>query len=101
MSDYIKREDAIKSLKESKDRHPSFSGEACAFIIAIQKIKNLHSADVVEVKHGKWIQPHWHNSVHAMNCSVCGGEAQHVEFRGVAKYYSRCPHCSAKMDLED
>lgn len=94
MSDYIKREDAIKSLKESKDRHPSFSGEACAFIIAIQKIKNLHSADVVEVKHGKWEL--WTVRGEAeLYCSVCGNSPN------VIYAYEFCPSCGAKMDLED
>lgn len=69
-------------------------------VMAIDDVFYLPAADVAEVKHGKWIKPHWHNSIHCMNCSICGGEAQHVEFRGVAKYYSRCPHCGAKMDLE-
>lgn len=97
MSNYIKRED-VENMLENADL--IFDREYAGYCTEDISIDEIPAADVVEVKHGKWIKPHWHNSIHCMNCSICGGEAQHVEFRGVAKYYSRCPHCGAKMDLE-
>lgn len=65
----------------------------------INALKNEPTADVQEVKHGHWIERikirkdeevrlvHW-------QCSLCGC------FLGTntANY---CPHCGAKMDLED
>lgn len=96
MSDYIKREDAIKSLKESKGRYPTFSGEACAFIIAIQKIKNLPAADVVEVKHGQWQLDKEKSKGHVENiyiCSSCGI----CEAWGETEKTSYCPNCGALM----
>ena len=62
----------------------------------IRLVKRMPTIDAV--KHGHWTNAHWRNSTHCMDCSVCGGEAQHREFRGVKKYYSICPHCGAKMD---
>lgn len=102
MDDYIKRDALLKEISQQKAMSThSFPRRHFTVNDVLTCIKTAPAADVAPVVHGKWIQPHWHNSVHAMNCSVCGGEVQHAEFRGVAKYYSRCPHCGAKMDLED
>lgn len=57
----------------------------------------LPAADVTEVRHGRWITPHWCNSVSCANCSECGFEAQHGEYRGVQRYYKLCPSCGASM----
>ena len=59
------------------------------------------AADVVPVRHGRWIHPHWRNSVSAADCSECGAEAHHIEYRGVQKYYKICPSCGARMDKEN
>lgn len=49
-------------------------------------------ADVVEVKHGRYIQKGaWH-----IECSACGHILAHV---GEAKNY--CPHCGTKMDGDE
>lgn len=57
---------------------------------AINRISML-SADVVEVKHGEYIQKGaWH-----IECSVCGNVLAHI---GEVKNY--CPNCGAKMDGE-
>ena len=59
------------------------------------------TADVAPVRRGRWIHPHWCNSVSAADCSECGAEAHHIEYRGVQKYYKICPSCGARMDKED
>lgn len=57
------------------------------------------AADVVEVRHGRWIQPHWKNSNYCCNCSECGGEAMHADYQWDKNgIYPLCPHCGAKMD---
>lgn len=61
-------------------------------------IQNAPTVDVAEVRHGKWITPHWCNSTSCANCSECGFEAQHSDYRGVQEYYKLCPSCGAKMD---
>lgn len=54
--------------------------------------------DMVAVKHGRWIRPHWKNNDYCCDCSECGGEAMHRDYRwdknGV---YPICPNCGAKM----
>ena len=50
------------------------------------------TADVVEVKHGEYIQKGaWH-----IECSVCRNVLAHI---GEVKNY--CPNCGAKMDGEE
>lgn len=91
MSDYIKREDVIEKIKE-RINNPAIIG----WLIDI--ISSFPAADVAEVRHGKWITPHWCNSTSCANCSECGFEAQHGEYQGVQDYYKLCPSCGAKMD---
>lgn len=95
MAEYIKKSIAIAIVSDSADMYPFEKNEA------IRRIEDSTPADVAPVVHGKWEHPHWHNSTHCMNCSVCKQEAQHGEFRGVEKFYPICPNCGAKMDLED
>lgn len=64
------------------------------------RLRELMKADT-PVRHGKWIAPHWRNDVSAANCSECGVEAHHREYRGVQKYYKVCPSCGAIMDAKE
>lgn len=54
--------------------------------------------DMVAVKHGRWIRPHWKNNDYCCDCSECSGEAMHRDYRwdknGV---YPICPNCGVKM----
>lgn len=61
-------------------------------------IEKQPTADVVEVKHGKWKQgvPYV--------CSICGKPAP--DEKNTSERYScwispYCPHCGAKMDLKE
>lgn len=55
-------------------------------------------ADVVKVRHGRWVRPHWTNSNYCCNCSECGGEAMHREYQWDKNgIYSICPNCGAYM----
>ena len=64
-------------------------------LMAISKLKEAPTADVAEVKHGKW-------DINK-NCSVCGV----YKFEGLdADVWADwdidyCPHCGAKMDGKD
>lgn len=70
-------------------------------IITESDIDNVPAADVAEVVHGFWIDPHWENSNFCCDCSVCKGEAMHKEFRWKDKgIYPICPNCGARMDGE-
>ena len=66
-------------------------------------INDFPSADVQEVKHGKWIDLHDEDVLYEQiyKCSVCGkcfvletGTPQENE-------YNYCPNCGAKMDGEE
>ena len=81
MSEYIKREDAISTVKHAwaKGLEPS------------QYIEIIPAAEVEEVKHGKWDR----NPI-AIVCSECG-----KAFGLVEMFAHYCPSCGAKMDLEE
>ena len=99
MTVYIKREDAIDAVLDVYYNTPDIdlSGERLEAAIL-----NIPAADVVEIRHGKWIQPHWKNSNYCCNCSECGGEAMHREYQWDKNgIYPVCPNCGAKMDKED
>ena len=92
VKEYIEREAALSAIKQAfeKGERPSLY------------IKSIPAADVTEVRHGKWIQPHWKNSNYCCNCSECGGEAMHREYQWDKNgIYPICPNCGAKMDKED
>ena len=92
MKEYIDREEALLAIKQAfeKGERPSLY------------IKSIPAANVTEVRHGKWIQPHWKNSNYCYNCSECGGEAMHREYQWNKNgIYPICPNCGAKMDKED
>lgn len=93
--EYIERQRAIVDACNSLELYPS---EYAKLEDALNRIP---TADVVEVRHGKWIQPHWKNSNYCCNCSECGGEAMHREYQWDKNgIYPLCPHCGAKMDGE-
>ncbi len=49
-------------------------------------------------KYGRWIDPHWENSIYVCTCSICGGKAMHREFRWHEKgIYPVCPNCGTWM----
>lgn len=100
MSDYIEREFALNVLCRENCGH-DYEANKCNNCYTSNFINYLPTADVAEVKHGKWVEPHWRNSVSCANCSICGAEAYHYDFHGVQKTYRYCPNCGAKMDLED
>ena len=59
------------------------------------------AADVVEVRHGKWIHSEiedddWGRIFHKWTCSVCGYSVAH---NPAGENY--CPNCGAKMDKEE
>ena len=81
MSDYIKREDALNALRE----YPVTKLKTA--------IRQLPSADVTPVKHGRWVykdEPIFGNPYGRYYCDLC-------EY-GMADKENYCPNCGAKMD---
>lgn len=83
MAEYIEREAAIESLPVAWDS-------------AINALRNMPSADVAPVVHGRWLgwgksgTPTYENYG---TCSVCGEDAEiYTEHRNY------CPNCGCRMD---
>lgn len=102
MSEYIEREFALNVFCRENCGH-DYEANKCNNCYTSNFINYLPTADVAEVKHGKWIQEQIKienmSIVRYRNtCSECGGKA---DFLLRELHYSYCPHCGAKMDLED
>jgi hypothetical protein len=88
MTEYIKREDALRAVKHAwaKGIEPS------------EYIEGIEAADVAPVRHGQWLTTDAYP--HRLYCSLCFTMAlPNVEYRerwGVNFTY--CPSCGAKMD---
>lgn len=89
-------------LKEKEDATPRYidanslkkelvrAGAICDF--GLYKIDIQPTADVQEVKHGKWAIIHSREYLVCSNCTLA------CAFNGYV--YKYCPHCGAKMDGE-
>lgn len=90
MMAYVNRENLIQLLA-----HENSNIEAGRqyYSAIYQKVMNMPTADVAEVKHGileaNLVKP-WSGQVVTWKCSVCGGIT--------TMYTEYCPHCGAKMD---
>lgn len=88
MAEYIDKEKAKKILNEEYASYAS------------PKLDEVPIADVVEVRHGKWLTRYIHNRLSSgakvrwdvKSCSIC----THTQLC-VSDY---CPSCGAKMDKE-
>ena len=89
MDEYIKREQAIKTIIEHPSKIAVFTAKA------ITAIENIPAANVAEVIHGEWLPGTvWPADY---TCSLCGGLAcKDSEDHDFLTDY--CPHCGAKMD---
>ena len=72
-------------------------GEYCYFV-AQEIVKDIPTADVVEVKHGEWVSK-WSNISNSLHeyCSSCGALEPHVLATN-KEHSNYCPNCGAKMD---
>ena len=102
MSEYIEREFALNVLCRENCGH-NYEANKCNNCYTSNFINYLPTADVAEVKHGKWIEVQkeniWNDIVPVLECSACGKYT--VGTRGIMTKSNYCPNCGAKMDLED
>lgn len=101
MAEYINRELLLSELLEELEyESPMYSTEQdkCfnkGLKCAIKDVKSQPTADVVEVKHGKWTtnsdRP---DKIICSKCNVGFDMWKHEQ-----KYFNYCPNCGAKMDL--
>ena len=115
MAEYIEREAVIDEIEGTTWYHIScqknlVEGAACE-ADALYKatdiynvIKSAPTADVVEVRHGKWVEtqePLGWCDVDCAECSVCHESWIIDEDSSIDDYecmWHYCPHCGAKMD---
>ena len=96
MSDYIKRYDAIKNIKEIDIPAVACHGNNAKLNVGavLECLVKIPAADVEPVRHGKWIDG---------SCSICGCDIPSyiIDWKWQkdidAKY---CPQCGARMDGE-
>ncbi len=80
-----------KAINEFEDTHVPISEVAIKIGQTIQK---LPTADVAEVKHGKWINAYI-SGVHHYRCTNCG---EYIEATWTSNFdYNYCPNCGADM----
>ena len=94
MSSYI---DKDKALKFVLTYTPHINGETTMECVE-RAIQEIPTADVVEVRHGKWHYPPYApfgGSYEMKRCSICGYKP---DFDADNPYSNFCPNCGAKMD---
>lgn len=90
MAEYIDREELLThQYNASHSNWPQLA----EMVVGVEDIENLPAADVAPVVHGRWDIMDGYKARRA--CSVCGWDVPEY-----GKFYSYCPNCGAKMDLE-
>lgn len=95
MARYIDAEDFYKRQAKRCNYNRPIIGTCTMDNITLREaLKKQPTADVVEVRHGRWIindEDYW------TKCSVC--EFEYLdEQEHIYNTYRYCPHCGAKMD---
>lgn len=107
--EYIEREVAKEKITEEKEFYASSMMNPTAYDIgycngltmAFSLLLNTPAADVVEVRHGRWVHNEdYEDWAEKYVCSECNRNApSDGDYRhGLTDC---CPHCGAKMDKEE
>ena len=87
MTEYIKKESAIKSLLNDSPEQVGYSREDAA-----DCIRYMDAVDVASVRHGRWL-PQVVLGQKVWDCSECKTLG--------SPHWKWCPVCGCMMDLED
>ena len=95
MSGYIRREDAIKTIKEN---------DVCCYCSNTKVLAEIRNLPTIEPKRGEWIRDRYWSRGAGMGeeygffykCSLCEYE---VEDGYTRCSFNFCPNCGAKMNL--
>ena len=87
MAEYIEKEKLFDCL----DIKNALGGH---YGISLTAINAIPAADVVEVKHGRWI----YNNMGGWKCSECNNQAPFWCMASTQNLSDYCPNCGAKMD---
>ena len=89
MAEYIKREDAVCAIRGFSKTAVGIATETLVWAENVI-LDTVPSADVAEVRHGKWTLTGWDRGIKVEECSLCSKRAY-----GATPF---CPHCGARMD---
>lgn len=102
MKEYIERAVAIKKFENYRRDCEEENDERAAQIFedCVSELMALSAAEVVEVRHGRWVDKS--NISRAaveqrVDCSVCG----HIFWTTSALSFNYCPNCGALMREDD
>lgn len=99
MNKYVNIEVAKEYLRHDSFSNPYFRSQACQQ--AMDVLDTVPAANVVEVRHGRWIDKTWTTeddwscyNHHIVICSVCNKQFDYT----INEKSNYCPNCGAKMD---
>ena len=99
--EYVEREVISEGIRKYYYKNPPNSSYQEGFDYGLDKaqrvILDAPAADVVEVRHGRWVSVQ-HKL--ARVCSVCNRDEPYKFADIDADVYDYCPHCGAKLDGE-
>lgn len=105
MSEYIKREDAIKAVNHLQEQFQLNANELEFGIMLKDVFRDvIPYADVKPVRHGQWIYGENEEGHDGYKCSECGKfipweyDKYDIDFIKEVHY---CSNCGAKMDREE
>ena len=98
MAEYIDKQAFNDAIREAVRKYPNtfYNG----LEVARQIAHDMDAADVVPMRHGRWIdKPSKRGYGMSTYCSYCG---QHSGIGGIEsnRHRAYCPNCGAKMDGE-
>ncbi len=99
--EYIEREAVANAVKKwlGMAKCPYITGsynqgEIAAYETALDEIITIPAADVVEVRHGRWIK------IEGLSSDYCCSECNKQWWTPFPEEMHYCPNCGAKMDGE-
>ena len=102
MTEYIDKE-ALRRFPIRLNHYDKEHGNE-HFVLGIESVleyaESLPSADVEEVRHGKWVPILAINGHTYYDCSVCGRQVDTIRKQNPTKIFPYC-HCGAKMGGKD
>ena len=112
MAEYIEREDILSRFAEAKEwceKHLAKGEFRAGCIAALDDERSnfthgiaITTADVVEVKHGKWINVQDFGGGKCFaDCSICRTQEKAPNPTAFKMFRRYCSYCGAKMDLKE
>ena len=107
MARYIDADKVIEALQEEFEFEPTLCTEdenkwfKRGIKCAIRNVDRIPTADVEEVKHGKWIEKEEIYGDVYYTCSNCNNDWTTIDGTPQENFMNYCPHCGAKMDGGD